>query len=227
MFSVPYIVCSLLSFVPAIVLHEMGHALMAKRLGDTTAYQRKRTSINPLNHIDPFGTVLLPLMLMAVNMPVFGYAKPVPYNPHNFKNPRRDDFLVGIAGPCMNLLLALLAAAIAYVLYRYAPLNVWLNDAIFSIFFTLYLPLFAFVNLYLMFFNLLPVPPLDGSSLFALIMPKQYLPQYYAIQRYAFPVFIIVVIVLPQVAHIDLFSGYFDVTARALGRVLFPFMQGI
>ena len=76
--SIPYVICSILAFVPAIVLHEMGHALAAYKLGDPTAKSQGRLSFNPLNHIDPFGTVIMPIMLMAMNMPICGYAKPVP-----------------------------------------------------------------------------------------------------------------------------------------------------
>ena len=108
--QLPYLICSILSFVPAIVLHEMAHGFAAWKLGDPTAKRAGRLSFNPLAHIDPFGTVIMPFLLMAMNMPVFGYAKPVPYNPAYFKDPRKGDLIVGLAGPAANLLLAVLAA---------------------------------------------------------------------------------------------------------------------
>ena len=120
--SIPYVICSILAFVPAIVLHEMGHALAAYKLGDPTAKSQGRLSFNPLNHIDPFGTVIMPIMLMAMNMPIFGYAKPVPYNPRYFKDPRKGDLIVGLAGPAANLLQALLGIAIAWICYLALPL---------------------------------------------------------------------------------------------------------
>ena len=85
MISIPYLICSILSFVPAIVCHEACHGFAAYKLGDPTAKRAGRLSFNPLKHIDPFGTVIMPLLLMAMNMPVFGYAKPVPYNPAYFR----------------------------------------------------------------------------------------------------------------------------------------------
>ena len=108
-----YIACCVCSFVPAIVLHEMAHGFAAFKLGDPTAKRAGRLSINPLKHIDVFGTVIMPALLMVFQMPVFGYAKPVPYNPMYFKDPRKGDLIVGLAGPCANLILALIAAAIA------------------------------------------------------------------------------------------------------------------
>ena len=94
--QLPYLICSILSFVPAIVLHEMAHGFAAWKLGDPTAKRAGRLSFNPLAHIDPFGTVIMPFLLMAMNMPVFGYAKPVPYNPAYFKDPRKGDLIVGL-----------------------------------------------------------------------------------------------------------------------------------
>lgn len=98
MVNLPYIICSVLSFIPALVLHEVAHGYAAYKLGDPTAKRSGRLSLNPLKHIDPFGTVILPLLLMVMGWPVFGYAKPVPYNPRYFKDPRRDDVIVGLAG---------------------------------------------------------------------------------------------------------------------------------
>ena len=222
MISIPYIICSVLSFIPALVLHEVAHGFAAWKLGDPTAKSRGRLSLNPLKHIDPFGTVLLPAMLMFMNMPVFGYAKPVPYNPRYFKDPRRDDVIVGLAGPAANLAMAVLAAGVAWALYQPA-LNGLVDNELFAYFYLMFLPTFALVNLFLMFFNLLPVPPLDGSSIFALLLPKRYLPRYYAIQRYAFPIFMMAMVFLPYVLHFNPFSWYLDVTAGNLGNLLFPY----
>lgn len=109
-----YIVCSVLSFVPAIVFHEVAHGFAAYKLGDPTAKRAGRLSLNPLKHVDPFGTVILPLCMLAMNGPVFGYAKPVPYNPSYFKNPKTGDVIVGLAGPAANLVMAAFAGAIAW-----------------------------------------------------------------------------------------------------------------
>ena len=178
-------------------------------------------SLNPLKHIDPFGTVLLPAMLMFMNMPVFGYAKPVPYNPRYFKDPRRDDVIVGLAGPAANLAMAVLAAGVAWALYQPA-LNGLVDNELFAYFYLMFLPTFALVNLFLMFFNLLPIPPLDGSSIFAILLPAKYLPKYYQIQQYAFPVFMIVIVLFPYLFHFNPFSWYLGATAGNLFDLMFP-----
>ena len=223
--SLPYVICSILSFVPAIVFHEAAHAFAAYKLGDTTAKDRGRLSFNPLRHVDPFGTVVLPFLLMAMGMPIFGYAKPVPYNPRAFKDPRKGDLIVGLAGPAANLIMACLAALIAWLLVSFAPVTEWARASTVFLYFLFYfLPLFSLINLYLMFFNLLPIPPLDGSSIFAFLMPEKYLPQYYRIQQYAFPIFMIVVILLPQFLPIDPFSWYLDVTAGNIFDLMYPYL---
>lgn len=216
-----YIVCSIASFVPALVLHEVAHGFAAYKLGDPTAKRAGRLSLNPAKHVDSFGTVILPLMLMVLNWPIFGYAKPVPYNPTYFKDPRKGDFIVGLAGPCANLAMAGAAALAACALFPSAP-GLLGNEA-FQYFYLMFLPMFALINLYLMFFNLLPIPPLDGSSIFALLIPRKYLPRYYEIQRYAFPVFMIVIVVFPYAFGFNPFSWYLDLTACNLANLMFPF----
>ncbi len=220
-----YIAISVICFVIALVFHEVAHGFVAYKLGDPTAKSQGRLSLNPLKHIDPFGTVLLPAMLMFMHMPVFGYAKPVPYNPRYFKNPRRDDLLVGLAGPCANLLLAVLTAAVAWIIWLVAGPSIyeWVRNDAFAIFYLDFLPQLAVINLVLMFFNLIPIPPLDGSSIFAILIPRKYLPKYYEIQRWAFPIFMILVIALPYVLHVNPFSWYLSLTAGNLANLLFPF----
>jgi Zn-dependent protease len=220
--QLPYIICSILCFVPAIVFHEVAHGFAAYKLGDPTAKSQGRLSLNPLRHIDIFGTVILPLCMLAMSGPIFGYAKPVPYNPRYFKNPKRDDVIVGLAGPAANLAMSLLAAVLAWAFYVPATTFALQND-IFYYFYLLFLPLFALVNLYLMFFNLLPIPPLDGSSVLALIIPQKYLPQYYKVQQYAFPIFLVLIVVVPYVFNINPISAYLDWTAGNLFNLIFPF----
>jgi len=216
-------ILSIVAFIPALVLHEMGHAFAAYKLGDPTAQRQGRLSFNPLKHIDPFGTVLLPLMLGFMGMPVFGYAKPVPYNPRYFEDPRKGDLIVGMAGPFANLLQALVGTGIAFAVWSLAPASVIANNIVLY-YVMVFLMYYVQVNLFLMFFNLLPIPPLDGSSIFAYLLPVKYLPKYYEIQHYAFPIFMLVVIVLPQLVPIDPFSWYLDVTAGNLYRLLFSFL---
>lgn len=219
--AIAYYVCAILSFVPALVLHEVAHGFAAYKLGDPTAKSQGRLSLNPLHHIDPFGTVVLPLMLMVLNMPIFGYAKPVPYNPSYFKDPRKGDAITGLAGPCANLLMAGIAAAVAWMLYPVATTLV--QNPLGQYFYLMFLPMFCLINLYLMFFNLIPIPPLDGSSIVALFIPERLLPKWYAIQHYAFPILMICMIALPYIIGINPFSWYLDATAGNLADLMFPF----
>lgn len=222
--NIPYLICSILSFVPAIVLHEMAHGFAAYKLGDPTAKRAGRLSFNPLAHIDPFGTVIMPALLMAMNMPIFGYAKPVPYNPAYFKDPRKGDLIVGLAGPFANLLQAVLAGIVAWLFWLFAPVGQWVAASeFFDYFYLMFFPMFALINLYLMFFNLLPIPPLDGSSIFAFFMPEKWLPKYYQVQHYAFPIFMIVVILVPYICNVNPFGIYLNWTAGNLANLLFPF----
>ena len=209
MISIPYLICSILSFVPAIVCHEACHGFAAYKLGDPTAKRAGRLSFNPLKHIDPFGTVIMPLLLMAMNMPVFGYAKPVPYNPAYFKDPRKGDLIVGLAGPAANLVLAVLGAVVYTLVMLVLPVSALAQNDVFYYFLTL--------------FNLLPIPPLDGSSIFAFFLPQKYLPQYYKVQRYAMPVFLIVVLLVPYVLHFNPIGIYLDATAGNVFDLLFSF----
>lgn len=220
--DIVYLVCSVVCFVPAVVFHEFAHGFAAFKLGDPTAKMQGRLTLNPLAHIDPFGTVIMPLMLMVCNLPVFGYAKPVPYNPRYFKDKRKGDLIVGLAGPAANLMMACVGALLYHVLVlllqtvdgntTYALIdNVLFSTVLFDL-----VPLFVYVNLVFMFFNLIPIPPLDGSSIFAFILPAKYLPAYYRVQQWALPIFMIVVVLLPPLIGFNPISIYLNVTAYAL-----------
>ena len=224
MSSIAYILIEILCFIPAIVLHEMSHGFAAYKLGDPTAKRQGRLSFNPLKHIDVFGTILLPLLLALMNLPVFGYAKPVPYNPAYFKDRRKGELIVGLAGPAANLAQALVAAALAWILWILLPVQTLAaTSTVFLYFYYLFLPLYALLNLYLMFFNLIPVPPLDGSSIIGFFLPESALPTYYKVQRYAMPVFLIVCILLPYILDFNPIGVYLNFTAGNLANFLFPF----
>jgi Zn-dependent protease len=216
--SLIFAAISLVCFVPAIVIHEAAHGFVAHRLGDPTAKARGRITLNPLKHIDPFGTVILPVILAVSGLPVFGYAKPVPYNPRYFKNIKVGEVLTGLAGPAANLLMALVGAAVCFAV---VPLLSPTSEASGWVFTALYY--FVLINLYLMFFNLIPIPPLDGSSVIMPLLPHKALPTWYQIQRYALPILMIVVIVLPMVIGFNPLGIYLDLTAGNLARLLLPF----
>jgi Zn-dependent protease len=149
----------------AITFHEAAHGFVAHRLGDNTAWQLGRVSFNPLRHIDPFGTVLLPAMLLFSHSPfLFGYAKPVPVNFRKLDNPRLDMVWVALAGPATNILLAL-AAALAFHALPFAPANAakWIADNLKNSLLT---------NAVLAVFNMMPIPPLDGGRVAVGLLPR-------------------------------------------------------
>lgn len=142
----------------SIILHEIAHGYMAKILGDDTAQVMGRLSLNPLAHIDIYGTIILPILLFFLNLPVFGWAKPVPVNPSKMENPQFDYFTTSLAGPIANFLIAcVLGLSVRFI--HFGPEI------------TALLLLLTKINLVLMIFNLLPIPPLDGSKFLSLILP--------------------------------------------------------
>ena len=225
--NIDYIVSLLITataLILAIVIHESAHALVAYLLGDKTARSRGRVSLNPLNHIDPFGTVILPLLMLAAGGPVFAFAKPVPVYLNNLKHPKRDEVLVALAGPASNLLLACLAALLVHLLLGYSystPVGLIGSSYIVNFLFT-----FLTVNLSLAFFNLIPLPPLDGSSILVPFLRGRALQTYYEIQRYAMPILIIVLYLLPTILHIDLVDIYFRFTYYPVANALLSFAIG-
>ena len=154
-----------LPLVIAITFHEAAHGFVAHRLGDNTAYDLGRVSFNPLRHIDPFGTLIMPAILFMAHSPfLFGYAKPVPVNFRALRNPRIDMVLVALAGPATNIALALLAA-VAFHVVGYLPANaaLWGADNLKNA---------LVINVILAIFNMLPIPPLDGGRVAVGLLPK-------------------------------------------------------
>lgn len=224
------ILLSALAVIIGIVVHESAHALAAYVLGDSTARSRGRISLNPLAHIDPFGTVLLPLLMVLAGGPVFAYAKPVPVYLGNLKNPKRDEVLVALAGPLSNILVAFVAALVYGVLLG-AVLIPGLSAGTLSLGFAngiaSFLVTLMSVNLSLAFFNLIPLPPLDGSSILVLFLKGEALRTYYEIQRYSMPILIIVLYLLPSITGIDLIGWYFDFTVYPLMNALLSLAYGL
>lgn len=161
----------------AITLHEAAHGYVAYRLGDSTAYQEKRVTLNPLRHIDPLGTILIPLLLLCVGSPfIFGYAKPVPVNFSRLRSPRRDSVLVALAGPMSNLIMAFLWAVLKLMLFLF-----WQNAFLFKV-----VDAAIVVNLVLFAFNLFPLPPMDGGRILVCLLPQQLSDGLARVERYGF-----------------------------------------
>jgi Zn-dependent protease len=190
----------LIPLVVAIVCHEVAHGWVANAFGDPTARRRRRLSLNPLRHVDPIGTVVLPLFLAVTGAPVFGWAKPVPVVAHRMRNPRFHMILVALAGPGMNLLLAVVGAlALAAVIAGAPPPNLaWL-------FLVLNLFNFVAINIFLAVFNLLPIPPFDGGHVVEGLLPRRAAVHYAKLQRYGFPLLVLLLLVVPALfPHADI-----------------------
>jgi Zn-dependent protease len=179
--------------IVAVILHEVSHGLVASWFGDDTARRAGRLTLNPIPHIDPVGSIVMPALGALTGFPVLAWAKPVPVNPARMRDPRRDMLFVSLAGPTTNFLLMAIGALAARAMFD--PSTVPLGGFGFSD-----LPLsvqivfsFAMVNLFLGLFNLVPIPPLDGSELIARVLPQNWLPAWYRFQPYGFLVLFILV----------------------------------
>lgn len=150
----------------AITVHEVAHGWVARRLGDPTAMMLGRLTLNPLKHIDPIGTVLLPLLMLLFSPFIFGWAKPVPVDPRNFDHPRRDMAAVAAAGPMVNLVMALIWAVIAKIGLLLSAVSPWASVPL-----VLMGKIGIFLNAILMILNLLPLPPLDGGRVVVGLLP--------------------------------------------------------
>ena len=178
----------------AITLHEAAHAYVAWKLGDDTAYEQGRVTFNPFRHIDPFGTILLPGLLIFVGASfLFGYAKPVPVNFYRLRHPRRDMVLVAAAGPAMNLALALAAGLLLHLRgFIPADAHAW---------YVVTLQNGVFLNLLLAVFNMIPLPPLDGGRVAVGLLPHSLARPLARLERFGFFILIGTMLFLPSISQ--------------------------
>ena len=167
------------------IIHEVAHGWVAYKLGDPTAKMAGRLTLDPAAHLDGFGSIVLPALMALSGGPMIAFAKPVPYNPYNLRNPKRDEVLVALAGPASNLL----QAVVAGIIFRIAAVSMPLSQGTYV--FLQILIMYVMVNLSLMFFNLIPLPPLDGSSLLSIFIPEDKMDSYYQLQHYSMPILLV------------------------------------
>lgn len=191
------------ALIPTVILHEVSHGVVAYWFGDDTAKRAHRLSLNPIRHIDPIGTVLLPILLIVTTGSAFGWAKPVPVRVDRLRHPRNEAVLVGLAGPVTNVILALIAG-FAFRLFAFhtvisppyvnQPITSWPLGYEF-------LFLFGIVNVIIAVFNLIPIPPLDGSAIVERMLPERVLPQYYQLRMLS--MFLVIFLVLFDPTALD------------------------
>ena len=209
-----------LPLVIAITFHEAAHGFVAHRLGDDTAWKLGRVSFNPLKHIDPFGTLILPAMLLFAHSPfLFGYAKPVPVNFRKLNHPKLDMVWVALAGPVTNILLAM-AAALAFHALPLVPADAakWTADNLKNAF---------LINIVLAIFNMMPIPPLDGGRVAVGLLPRPLAIPLARLEPYGMLILIGLLILLPVIGrqiglNLDVISAILrTLTGYVIQAVLF------
>jgi Zn-dependent protease len=209
----------LIPLVIAIVFHEVAHGYVARLLGDHTAERMGRLTLNPVRHVDPVGTLAVPLLLALVHAPIFGWAKPVPVVAARMRHPRRDMALVALAGPGTNLVLGFNAALVLVITAWWGGgelpnmgVGKFLVENLFN---------FLQINVFLAVFNMLPIPPFDGGHVVEALLPRPWAIEYAKLHRVAFPVMLFLLVVLPSIA-----PGA-NVVARIVGPIAQAVLEGL
>lgn len=204
------IIFSIIILVFSIVIHEVSHGYAAYLQGDMTAYYEGRLTLNPIKHVDPIGSILVPVVTSMLGLP-FGWAKPVPFNPYNLSNKRWGEFLVAVAGPGSNIAIAIIFGLII----RFSGLSLSSPFMVLS-------ATVVLVNLGLALFNLIPVPPLDGSKLLFAVLPFRFQNIRYQLERFSF-LLVLLLIMIPQfstILGIIIGTVFTFITGHSLGEFI-------
>ncbi|MES2336786.1 MAG: site-2 protease family protein [Pseudomonadota bacterium] len=212
--SLPYTIAVwLVPLVIAIVFHEVAHGWVARAFGDHTAARLGRLTLNPIRHVDPVGTIGLPLVLAVTGAPIFGWAKPVPVVAARLRNPRLHMMLVALAGPGINLTLALVAAiGLSLILTPGVEPQGFVVDNLRN---------FLLINVFLAIFNLIPLPPFDGGHVVEGLLPRSAVPAWQRIARFGFPLLVVLLLVVPMIAP------QADIVAQVVAPIAGAVVQGV
>lgn len=207
--NIAIIVIQILVVFFALSVHESAHGWMAEKFGDPTARMQGRITLNPIAHIDPIGTIIFPAFLAIIGAPVFGWAKPVMVNPHNLKNPKKDNIYISAAGPVSNIIVAFIGIFLFIIFKRIvlggaAAGNAKVFEAI-----SLILLYTILINIFLAVFNLIPVPPLDGSGIVEGMLKGEAMISYQKIKPYGFIILLAII-----------YLGIFDLIANPIIKVV-------
>jgi len=195
-------------FVFTIIIHEVSHGLMADHLGDPTARLSGRLTLNPIPHIDIYGSILLPLFLVLIHSPfMFGWAKPVPFDPYNLKDPKKDSALIALAGPASNIIIATILA----IIYRFVPNQIASGIIIEIIEF----------NVALAVFNLIPIHPLDGGKILVGVLPYKEAQEFDSFMN-RFGLILLFIFIFPLFGGVSLFSMYLYPVISFILNLLIP-----
>ncbi len=203
----------------AITIHEASHGWTANKLGDPTAYSLGRVTLNPIPHIDPIGTIIFPFILILMGAPPFGWAKPVPVNPLNLRNPKKDNLWISAAGPTSNLSVAAISLILIVILKRIDPNVVYFLGGASRGFnplgaFALILYYMAYINCLLAIFNLIPIPPLDGSGVLMGFLSEEATQKYERIRPFGF-------IIILALIYIGLLREIMKPVEKLINKIVF------
>jgi Zn-dependent protease len=210
-------------FVFSVILHEVVHGWIADKLGDPTARNAGRLTLNPIPHIDLVWTIIMPILLLSTTGIVVGGAKPVPINPYNFKNPKRDMALSSLAGPGVNMLVAFLCAFLLRVIFpimeSIVPASIWEPSALPM---ALMIGAGAGINVILAVFNMIPIPPLDGSRIIFWLLPNKQAAVYYRLEP--FGIFILIALIYFRILQVIVWPIIVNILYVLLGQDILVFL---